>query len=300
MPTPAAGEVLVRVRAAAANPLDYHYIKGFWATRLLTGVLRPKRGRAGVDLSGVVEAIGPGVSGLKPGDEVFGCARGAFAEYVCAPEAKLALKGSAMSFEEAAAIPVAGLTALQVLRDKGNLSPGQSVLVNGAAGGVGSYAVQIAKSMGCEVSAVCGTRNVELMQQLGATEVFDYIRQDFTKARKQYDLVLDAIGNHPVSKLCGVLKPSGILLNIGVRPGGPVLGPIPRLLKLLWASRFGSRKVVFMIANLNTPDLGILRDMISQGKIKSVIDSVYRFSDTPEALTYLREGHVSGKVVVSI
>jgi NADPH:quinone reductase-like Zn-dependent oxidoreductase len=299
-PVPADDEVLVRIRAAAANPLDYHYMKGFWPMRPMTGIRRPKRISCGVDFAGVVEATGRNVRHLKPGDEVFGCARGSFAEYVCAPESKVALKGNSLSFEDAAAIPVAAMTALQALRDKAKLKTGHAILINGASGGVGSYAVQIAKSMGADTTAVCSTRNIDLMRTLGADHVIDYTREDFTETPARYDFIFDAIGNQPVSRLLRILKPDGVLLNIGVRPGGKVLGPIPRLLRLLWASRFADRKVIFFIANINPTDLAVVRDMIESGAVRSVIDTVYPFSQTPAALTHLMEGHVRGKVVVAM
>ncbi len=299
-PVPAASEVLVQIRAAAANPLDYHFMKGLLVMRLMTGLRRPKRITCGVDFSGVIESVGTSVLNLKPGDEVFGSAHGAFAEYLCAEEGKVAIKGSAMSFEEAAGIPVAAMTALQALRDKGSVTAGQKILVNGAAGGVGSYAVQIAKSMGAEVTAVCSTRNIELMLQIGADHVIDYSKEDFTDAGIEYDMVFDAVGNHRVGKLLSVLKPTGRLLNIGVRPGGRLVGPVPRLLKLLWLSWFAKKKIVFMVGNVNPTDLGVMRTMIEEGKVKPLIDSVYRFEDTALALAHLVEGHVRGKVIVAM
>jgi NADPH:quinone reductase-like Zn-dependent oxidoreductase len=299
-PVPASDEVLVHVRAAAANPLDYHYMKGFWPMRPMTGIRRPKRITCGVDFAGVVEAAGRNVLHIKPGDEVFGCARGSFGEYVSAPESKVALKGKVLSFEDAAAIPVAAITALQALRDKAQLKPGQAILINGASGGVGSYAVQIAHSMGADTTAVCSTRNMDLMRSLGADHVIDYSRDDFTKTSARYDFIFDAVGNQPVPRLLGILKPDGVLLNIGVRPGGKILGPIPRLLRLLWASWFASRKVIFFIASINPTDLGAVRDMIESGKVRSVIDRVFPFKETPAALSHLLDGHVRGKVVVAM
>lgn len=299
-PVPGDSDVLIRIRAAAANPMDYHFMKGMYLMRVATGLRRPKkRGRPGVDLAGEVQAVGKNVTRFKKGDEVFGVAKGAFSEFACAAENKLALKG-ALTFQDAAAIPVAAMTALQGLRDKGRLQPGQTVLINGASGGVGAYAVQIAKSMGAEVTGVCSKKNLALVRSLGADHVIDYTQEDFTQAGKQYDLLFDAIGNHRVSDLLNAVSPKGTFLPIGVRAGGMIIGPIPHLLAILWSSWFGRKRVLFFMANVNPDDLAVVRGLIESGKVRSVIDRVYSFDETPEAIAHLEQGHARGKVVVAV
>lgn len=299
-PTPGDGEVLVRIRAAAANPMDYGFMGGTYIMRPMTGLRKPKRTRPGVDLAGEVEALGANVAAFRPGDEVFGVGRGAFADYVCTPADRLALKSARLTFEQAAALPVAGLTALQGLRDKGRLQPGQRILINGASGGVGTFAVQIAKAMGGDVTAVCSTRNVDLVRSLGANQVIDYSREEFTRGTERYDLILDCVGNRPLSAHRRVLTPKGTFLAVGVRPGGRWIGPLPYLIKLLVASRFMSQKVVFFIARANAAELAGLTALVEANQVRPVIDRCYPLGETAEAIRYLKEGHPRGKVVITM
>ena len=299
-PSPGDDEVLIRIRAAAANPLDYHLMGGAYLIRLMTGLLKPKPTCPGADLAGEVEAVGRKVTRFRPGDQVFGGVRRTFAEYVCAPESRLAVKPANLTFEQAAAIPVAGLTALQGLRDKGRIQPGQKVLVNGAAGGVGTFAVQIAKSFGAEVTGVCGTRSVDLVRSIGADHVIDDTRDDFARSAQRYDLLLDCVGNRPLSACRRVMYPKGTFVAVGVRPGGRWVGPLPHLLKLLVSSWFVSQKVVFFVASIRTDDLIVLKELIEAKKVTPVIDRSYTLSEVPEAIRYLKEGHARGKVVITV
>jgi NADPH:quinone reductase-like Zn-dependent oxidoreductase len=299
-PTPGDEEVLIRIRAAAANPLDYHLMGGAYLMRLMTGLRKPTMTRPGADLAGEVEAVGRNVTRFQPGDAVFGGVRCAFAEYVCAPENRLALKPANLTFEEAAAIPVAGLTALQGLCDKGRIQPGQKVLINGAAGGVGTFAVQIAKSLGADVTGVCSTRNVDLVRSIGADQVIDYTRDDFTRSAERYDLMLDCVGNRPLSACRRVMTRKGTYVGVGVRPGGRWLGPLPRLLKVFVSSWFASQNVVFLMARVNAEDLVALKLLVEANKVRPVVDRRYPMSEAPEALRYLKEGHARGKVVIAV
>jgi NADPH:quinone reductase-like Zn-dependent oxidoreductase len=299
-PTPGDDEVLIRIRAAAANPMDYHFMSGAYIMRPMTGLRKPKPTVPGADLAGEVEAVGRNVTRFKPGDPVFGGARRAFAEYVCAPENRLALKPANLTFEQAAAIPVAGLTALQGLRDKGRIQPGQKVLINGAAGGVGTFAVQIAKSFGADVTGVCSTKSVDLVRSIGADHVVDHTRDDFTRSAERYDLIFDCVGNRPLSAHRRVMTRRGTLVAVGVRPGGRWIGPLPYLLRLLVSSRFVSQKVVFFVARIGTDDLNVLKELIEANKVTPVIDRRYTLSEVPEAIRYLKEGHARGKVVITV
>ena len=300
-PIPGDDAVLVRVRAASVNPLDWHFMRGEpYLVRAMAGLRRPKLTRLGADLAGQVEAAGRNVTRFRPGDEVFGGGRGAFAEYVCVGEKALAPKPTSLTFEQAAAVPVAALTALQALRDKGRLQPGQTVLINGAAGGVGTFAVQIAKSFGAEVTAVCSTRNVDRVRSIGADHVVDYTRDDFTRSGRRYDLILDAVGNVPLSALSRVMSPSGICVGVGGSGGGRWIGPMAGLLGALVWSRFRSQKVRPMLASVNHQDLVVLKELIEAGKVTPVIDRSYRLSEVPEAIRYLEEGHARGKVVIAV
>jgi NADPH:quinone reductase-like Zn-dependent oxidoreductase len=299
-PSPGDDEVLIRIRAAAANPLDYHLMSGAFLMRPMTGLRKPKTTRPGVDFAGEVEAIGRNVARFRPGDAVYGALRGAFAEYGCALETRLALKPANLTFEQAAAIPVAGLTALQGLRDKGRLQPGQNVLINGAAGGVGTFAVQIAKSFGAGVTGVCSTRNLDLVRSLGADHVVDYTRDDFTRSAQRYDLIFDCVGNHPFSACRRVITPKGAFVAIGVRPGGRWMGPLPYLLKVFMSSPFVSQRVVFFIAKITTDDLAALNELIEANKVTPIVDRRYPLCETPEAIRYLKEGHARGKVVITV
>jgi NADPH:quinone reductase-like Zn-dependent oxidoreductase len=299
-PSPGDDEVLIRIRAAAANPLDYHLMGGTYILRLMTGLFKPKPTRPGADLAGEVEAVGRNVTRFRPGDAVFGGSRGAFAEYVCAREDRLALKPANLTFEQAAALPVAGLTALQGLRDKGRIQPGQKVLINGAAGGVGTFAVQIAKVFGAQVTGVCSTKSVDLVRSIGADHVIDYTRDDFTRSAQRYDLIFDCVGNRPLTAYRRVMTPKGTFIACGVRPGGRWIGPLPSLLKLLVSSWFVSQNVVFFIARIGTDDLIVLKELIEANKVTPVIDRRYTLSEAPEAVRYLKEGHARGKVVMTV
>jgi len=299
-PTPGDNEVLVKVRAAAANPMDCHLMSGVYLMRLMSGLRKPKMTRPGADLAGEVESVGRNVTLFKPGDAVFGCARGSFAEYVCAREDKLALKPANISFEQAAAIPVAGLTALQELRDKGRVQPGQKVLINGAAGGVGTFAVQIAKSFGADVTGVCSTKSVDLVRSLGANRVIDYTRGDFTQSGDRYDLIFDCAGNLPLSAWRRIMTAKGVLLACGARPGGHVVGPLPQLLGLLVSRAFISQTVILYVAKVRGEDLNVLKKMVEARKVTPVIDKSYKFSEATEAIRYLKAGHTRGKVVITL
>jgi len=295
-PAPADIEVLIKVYAASVNPLDRYTMRGMPLIRQIPGLRTPKRKILGVDIAGRVEAVGRNATQFKPGDEVFGVARGAFAEYVCGAEDNLTLKPANLSFEDAAAVPVAAITALQGLRDKGRIQPGHKVLVDGASGGVGTFAVQIAKSFGAEVTAVCSTRNVDTAHSLGADHVIDYTREDFTHCGKRYDLILGANAHHSIFDYRRALSQDGIFVLVGgglVRIlQGILLGPL--------LSRTGSKKTCFFIANLNQKDLVFLKDLLEAGKVVPVIDRRYPLSQTAEAIRYLEEGHARGKVVITV
>jgi NADPH:quinone reductase-like Zn-dependent oxidoreductase len=300
---PAIGDdgVLVRVRAASVNPLDWHFVRGepYFARLVGVGLRRPKSAVRGVDVAGVVERVGATVSDLRPGDEVFGTCGGAFAEYARGRVVRLAPKPAGLTFEQAAAIPIAGVTALQGLRDKGRLEPGQRVLINGAAGGVGTFAVQIAKAFGAEVTGVCSTRNVELVRSIGADHVIDYTGDDFTRIRERYDLVVDNVGNRPLRHLRRIVIPGGkLILAAGGR--GRWVEPLPTMLKTFVYSRFVSQEVIKFFANIRGDDLLALKDMIETGKIMPVIDRTYPLNEVPDAIRYLETGHARGKVVITL
>ena len=302
-PTPTDNQILVRVRAASLNPLDLT-IRGPWLLRPIFGMRKPKETRLGVDYAGTVEAVGKNVTQFKPGDEVFGGRNGAIAEYVCAlADRAVVPKPANMTFEQAAAVPVAAITALQGLRDKGKIQPGQKVLVNGASGGVGTFAVQIAKSFGTEVTGVCSTRNVDLVRSIGADHVIDYTKEDFTNGAQRYDLIFDLIGNHSFSERRRVLNPNGICVMAGVGGAGWHDGMGMRLAGELNAyvrSRFVPEKFVAYIAVFNKADMTILADLMQSGKMTPVIDKTYKLSDVPAALQYLEQGHARGKVVITV
>lgn len=300
-PTPGDDEVLVKVRAAAVNPLDWHFLRGTpYFMRLGAGLLRPKVTRLGVDFAGTVEAVGGKVTRFRPGDEVFGGRTGAFAEYVVVREDRaLAPKPARLTFEQAASVPVAAITALQGLRDKGKLRAGQKVLVNGASGGVGTFAVQIARSLGAEVTGVSSTRNLELVRSIGADRVIDYTREDFTRGSDRYDLILDCVGNHPLLDLKGVLEPGGTYVMVG-GPSGRWVDPMPRMLGALVLSRFVSQRMVMFLAELNQKDLITLGDLMQAGKLTPVVDRRYPLAQVPEAIRYLEQGHARGKVVIDL
>jgi NADPH:quinone reductase-like Zn-dependent oxidoreductase len=299
-PTPREDEVLVRVRAAAVNPLDYHMMSGAYMMRPKNGLLHPRPTCPGAEMAGVVEAVGAKVTRFKPGDEVFGSARSALAEYVCVAEDRLALKPANATFEEAAAIPVTGITALQGLRDKGGIQAGQSILVNGASGGVGTFAVQIAKSFGATVTGICSTKNLDLVRSIGADAVIDYTTEDVTQRLDRYDMVFDCVGNRSLSDWRKIMKRDATMIAIGAKPGGRLVGPLPYVLKLLVASRFVSQRVVFFIARIKPEDLNFLKDLVEAKRVTPVIDRSYELNDAAQAIRYLRKGHARGKVVIAV
>ena len=295
-------EILLRVRAASVNPLDWHFLRGEpYAVRLVAGMPKPKDPRLGVDLAGVVEAVGRNANRFRPGDEVFGAGKGAFAEFACAPESSLVSKPANLSFEEAAAVPIAAISALQGLRAAGKVQAGNQVLINGASGGVGTFAVQIAKALGAQVTGVCSSRNVELVEGLGADSVIDYSHEDFTRGEARYDVILDCVGNHSLSAIRGVLQPGGRHVPVGGTTDNWMAGSLARSVTAMVLSQFGSRKLVpFFLAKMNQEDLDTLREMLECGKIKAVIDRRYPLEDVPEAIRYLEEGHARGKVVIAV
>jgi NADPH:quinone reductase-like Zn-dependent oxidoreductase len=303
-PTPADNEVLVRVRAASINPVDGHMIRGGWPMRLMSGLRKPRNTRFGGDFAGVVEAVGKNVTNFKPGDEVFGAKRGAVADYICVPADRAAvLKPANVTSEQAGSVAIAGLTALQGLRDKGHIQAGQKVLINGASGGVGTFAVQIAKAFGAEVTGVCSTRNVHLVKSIGADHVIDYTKEDFTKTDQRYDMIYDLVGNHSFSERRRILTPNGICVLAGVGGAGLHPGMWGRVGRNFWnafLSNFTPQKFVFYIAKLTKDDLNVLRELMQSGKVSPVIDRTYRMSETQAAVRYLEEGHARGKVVVTV
>jgi NADPH:quinone reductase-like Zn-dependent oxidoreductase len=301
-PAPAADEVLVKVRAAAANPLDWHYLRGEpYIMRMGAGIGAPTDSRLGVDFSGVVESVGTDVTKFKPGDAVFGASGGAFGEYVVLRESSnIVLKPDNVSFEQAAAVPIAAITALQALRDKGQVKPGNKILINGASGGVGTYAVQLAKWMGAEVTAVCSGRNVELVRSLGADHVVDYTREDFTEGNVKYDVIIDNIGNQPLSKLRRVMTEKGRDVIVGGPSDGKWLGPLWVPIKGGIYSWFVSQEFAFFLSDMAPADLALLRDLMADGKMKSVIERTYPLSEVPEAIRHLETGRTRGKVVVTM
>jgi NADPH:quinone reductase-like Zn-dependent oxidoreductase len=299
-PVPSDSQVLIRVRAASVNPLDWHYMRGTpYIARMEMGLRKPKVVRLGVDFAGVVEAVGRSVTQFKPGDEVFGGRTGAFAEYISVPADRVVLKPVNLTFEQAAAVPVAAVTALQGLRDAGHIQPGQSVLINGASGGVGTFAVQIAKSYGAHVTGVCSTRNVDMVKSIGADQVIDYTKEDFTKRAQRYDLILDNVGNHSLTELRRVITPNGKYIMIG-GPPGLWIDPLPRAFNAYVLSKFVSQDIRFFLSDLRTEDMNVLRDLLETGTVTPVIDRRYKFVDLPAAIRYLEEGHARGKVVVSM
>ena len=300
-PAAADTEVLVKVHAAAVNPLDWHFMRGSpYLMRLGTGLGAPNDASLGVDFAGTVEAVGENVKRFKPGDEVFGGKRGAFAEYVTIREDRaLALKPANMTFEQAASVPIAAITALQALRDKGKIKPGQKVLINGASGGVGTFAVQIAKSFGAEVTGVCSTRNVEMVRSIGADHVFDYTREDYTESGQRFDLILDMVGNHSLLANRRVLNPEGIFVIIG-GPKGQWLAPLMGPIKAMILSPFVGQEFVMLLAKLRKDDLAILGDLMQAGKVTPVIDRRYPLSEVPAAIRYSEEGHARGKIVINM
>lgn len=301
-PVPDDDQVLVKVHAAALNPLDYHYLHGKpYVMRLSSGIGRPKEERLGVDYAGTVEAVGRNVTRFKPGDAVFGGRTGALAEYIVARHDRaIAKKPDNVSFEQAAGVGIAGVTALQALRDKGHLQPGQKVLVNGASGGVGTFAVQIGKALGAEVTGVQSTRNIELVRSLGADHAIDYTRENFTEGGTRYDLIVDNVGNQPLLALRRVLTPDGIVVGVSGPKSDPWLGPIGRSLRMALLSPFVSQQYITLLAELNQADLETLGDLMASGKVVPVIDREYPLARAAEAIAYLAEGRARGKVIVTV
>jgi NADPH:quinone reductase-like Zn-dependent oxidoreductase len=301
-PTPADNEVLVRVRAASVNPVDGHTIRGSWLMRPMSGMRKPENTRFGTDFAGVVETVGKSVTNFRPGDEVFGAKNGAVAHYVCVKaDRAIVMKPGNITFDQAGSVGVAGVTALQGLRDKGRIQAGQKVLINGASGGVGTFAVQIAKAFDAEVTAVCSTRNVDLVKSIGADHVIDYTKEDFTKTDQRYDMLYDLVGNHGFSERRKILAPNGICVLAGVGGAGLHPGTMGRIGGNFWnafLSNFTNQKFVFYIAKLTKDDLNVLRDLMQSGKVTPVIDRTYKVSETPDAVRYLEEGHAHGKVVI--
>jgi NADPH:quinone reductase-like Zn-dependent oxidoreductase len=303
-PTPADDQLLVKVRAASVNPLDWHFIEGtpYIMRALGVGLRKPADTRLGVDFAGTVEAVGKNVTKFKVGDEVFGGRTGAFSEYVCVRESRaVAAKPANITFEQAASVPIAAITALQGVRDKGKVQPGQKVLINGASGGVGTFAVQIAKSFGADVTGVCSTRNLDMVRSLGADHLIDYTKEDFTKGAERYDVIIDNVANHSLLESRRALKPNGIYVLIG---GGSaneqgLIGPLINPIKAMLLSPFVSQKMGMLLADLNHNDLTFLADLMQSGKVTPVIDKRYKLSELPQAIEYLEQGHARGKVVIT-
>jgi NADPH:quinone reductase-like Zn-dependent oxidoreductase len=301
-PTAGDNEVLIKVRAASVNPYDWHFMRGTpYLVRMMAGLRKPKATRLGADVAGQVEAVGRNVTQFKPGDDVFGTCVGAFSEYVCVSESALVVKPDAVTFEQAASVPIAAFTALQGLRNRGQIQAGQKVLINGAAGGVGTFAVQIAKSFGADVTGVCSTRNVEMVRSIGADYVIDYTQEDFTKRGQSYDLMLDCIGNHSLSACRRVLNPGGICIPVGGTTDVWMIGPLVRSVTSLVLSWFVSQKLIaFFSAKPSQQDLNTVGELVKAGKVTPVIDRRYGLSEVAEAIRYLEEGHARGKVVITL
>ena len=292
-------EVLVRVRAASVNPVDRHNLKPPIIFRRGQGILRPKVGRTGGDLAGRVEVVGKAVQDLHVGDEVFGVGRGAFAEFATADETQVVPKPTGLTFEQAAAVPIAAVTALQGLRDHAQVRPGQRVLINGASGGVGTFAVQIAKSLGAQVSCVCSPRNVEWVTSLGVDRVFDYTQEDFTESGQRYDVIFDTQLNHSLAAYRRTLHPHGLLLAVGAGPGSAsrIVG---RLLKTMVGTRLMGPRMKFFVASIKKGELATLAQLLENGKVTPVIDRRYPFDQVPDAFRYLADGHARGKIVITM
>ena len=301
MPVPADNEVLVRIRAASVNPYDWHDLRGSpYLMRLGTGIGSPKQTRLGADFAGVVEAVGKGVTRFAPGDRVYGGASGAFGEYVTVGDGRsVARIPDGVTFEQAASLPIAAITALQALRDKGAVQPGQKVLINGASGGVGTFAVQIAKSMGAEVHGVCSTRNIELVRSIGADHVFDYKKESYTESDETYDVIVDMVGNHSIRANLDVLAPDGRLVIIG-GPKGNWFAPLKRPLGALLMSKFVDQQLGMMIAQFNAEDLEQLVAMVADGSVTPVIDRRFYLHDVPEAIRYSETGRARGKIIIRV
>ena len=301
-PEVGADDVLVRVRAAALNPADWHFLRGdpLVARLMGVGLTTPKAGGAGIDAAGVVERVGANVRGVRNGEEVLGFCRGAFAEYACAAAGLVVPKPAGRTFEQAAAVPVAATTALRGIRDVGQVKAGQQVLVNGAGGGVGTYAVQIAAALGAEVTGVCSTRNVELVRSIGAAHVVDYTREDFTGGRSRYDVILDNVSSLPLARLRRALAPKGILVLNGGGSPGHVFGPVAGLLRAVVASTFVSQRLRPLPSRQNQAELLAVTGLIEGGKLMPVIDRIYPLADTAKGLRTVEQGHTRGKIVITV
>jgi NADPH:quinone reductase-like Zn-dependent oxidoreductase len=300
-PTIGEHDVLVRVRAASVNPADWAVMSGLpYIARPVYGLRRPKVGVRGTDVAGNVEAVGGGVTRFKPGDEVFGTSTGSYAEYAAASEDQLATKPANLTFEQAATVPMAGLVALQAMRDQGNVQPGSKVLINGASGGIGTFAVQIAKALGAEVTAVVSTRNVELVRSIGADHVIDYTTSDFTAAGKRYDVILDNVSNHSLSHLRRVLTASGVLIPNGGNFGNRWFASAGRLVRGTILFQFGGQKLGNFLVSMNHGDLRALADLIEAGKVTPVLDRTYPLDRAAEAIDHIGDGHAQGKVAISV
>lgn len=306
MPAVGDNDVLVRVRAASVNPLDWHFMRGSpYLVRMLAGLSRPRAGaaRLGADMAGLVEAVGNNVTEFRPGDQVFGGTdnRGTLAEYLSiGQDAAILPKPAGLTFEQAAAVPVAAVTALQALRDKGHVQPGHKVLVNGASGGVGTFAVQIAKALGAEVTGVCSTHNAETATRIGADRVIDYTREDFTRLRGHYDLLIDIAGNRTLAQTRQVLAPKGVLVAVGGPNKGRWVGPLGRSARMALLSPAVSQRMVSFLAHQTKADLAVLRELAETAKISPVIDRTYPLGDAAAAIGYLEQGHARGKVVITM
>jgi NADPH:quinone reductase-like Zn-dependent oxidoreductase len=299
-PVPEDNQVLVRAHAASVNPLDWHRMRGQpYVMRASEGLAKPKNNGLGADVAGRVEAVGKNVTQFQPGDEVFGMSIRTLAEYVSVSEDGLVLKPANLTFEQAAAVPVGAISALQGLRNRGQIQPGQRVLINGASGGVGTFAVQIAKSFGAEVTGVCSTRNVAMVRSIGADQVIDYTKEDFSKGEQLYDLILDCVGNRSLRAFRRVLKPKGLLVVVG-GGHGRWLGPLGLIIRAVLLSPLVSQKLTTFLAKRSKDDLQFLKELIEAGTVTPVIDRRYPLSEVPEAIRYLEEGHAQGKVVITV
>jgi NADPH:quinone reductase-like Zn-dependent oxidoreductase len=302
LPEVGANDVLIRVHAAAINPADWHFLRGdpLVARLMGVGLTKPKAPVAGIDAAGVVEAVGANVRGLRPGDEVLGFCRGAFAEYACAAAKMVVPKPGSLTFEQAAAVPIAATTALRGIREVGEVKAGQRVLVNGAGGGVGTYAVQIAAALHAEVTGVCSTHNVELVRSIGAAQVVDYTTEDFTDRRTRYDVILDNVSSLPLTRLRGALTRKGTLVLNGGGSPGHVFGPVAGLLRAVVANAFVSQRLRPLPSRQNREELLAVTGLIEDGKLKPIVDRTYPLADTADGLRHVERGHARGKVVVTV
>lgn len=298
-PVPTDDEVLVRVYASSVNPAEWYAMVGLFLARIGNGLFKPRDTRLGADFSGVVEAVGKNVTHFKRGDEVFGGRSDAFAEYICVGK-NVVPKPVNITFEQAGGVAIAALTALQGLRDHGKLQPGQKVLINGASGGVGTFAVQIAKALGAEVTAVCSTGKVGLIRSLGADHVIDYTKEDFTRSGKRYDLLLDIAGSRSWREYKRVLTPNATVVVVGGPKSNLIIGPLAHVIKMRLGALRASQKMVFFVANFNPEDFMVLKEMFECGQIRTVVDRVYPLGEISEAMRYLGEGHARGKIIVTM